>query len=327
MRYHDQISWLEKHGPSILGIDPDTLSTVAATPAVILIQGDCGTGKTALARLLHQHSPRAKRLFIPLHCAANPDLVSESNKANDIGIDLVDRVRGGTLFIREIGALSKLGQGRLLRLVDSYEIRGTGDNKPRRIDMRLIASTSCDLEALHREGKFLPELFYRFNVVHLRLPTLRRRPEKLPELAQHLLEDICREHKRPVLEIKAKALAALGDYHWPGNVRQLRNVLEQAVVFTPEDANIDADALKLPARASQPSPEQTEVESGIVKNDEDIDFRALSLEEYFQSFVIEHQGSMTENDLAKKLGISRKSLWERRRRLNIPRAGKASKEN
>lgn len=322
MQYHEQSAWLGSLDPHMLGIEAGALKTAAATPAVILIRGDCGTGKTALARLLHQNSPRAKRLFVPIHCVANPDFLSEAgSESGDIGFDLVDRVRGGTLFIKEIGALSALGQGRLLRLVDSSEIRSAGDSKPRRIDMRLIASTSGDLEAMGEAGKFLPELFHRVNVVRLDLPTLNARLAQLPDIAKRLLEDIAKIHKRQPPEIEVQALTELENYHWPGNIRQLRSVLERAVVFTPEGEAIRSQNLALPRRGASKA---AKIAAAAPQNK---DFHALSLEEYFQSFVIEHQGSMSESDLAKKLGISRKSLWERRRRLNIPRVDKANKEH
>ncbi len=223
---------------------------------------------------------------------------------------LVEAADEGTLFLDEIGELSPPAQARLLRVLQEGEIRRVGANNDRKVDIRLIAATHRDLQQLVREERFRDDLYFRLRVMEIRLPPLREREEDIIALAQYMLERNCKRLNRHCATLSEEALEAIRAYAWPGNVRELENALERAVILC-EGETIGPDLLALDVQTRQepvatPAP-TTSVESG------------LSLEEYFVQFVKENEEQMTETELAKRLGISRKALWERRNRFGIPR--------
>ena len=307
---------------------------VAPTDSNVLIQGESGTGKELVARALHNLSKRAKAPMISVNCAAIPETLIESELfghekgaftgAVSARTGLVEAAHGGTLFLDEIGELPLEAQARLLRVLQEGEIRRVGSVQSQKVDVRLVAATHRDLKSLAKTGGFREDLYYRLHVIALHLPALRDREDDVLEIAEILLDrQRVRMDKEP-MDFTAQAKKALQKYSWPGNVRELENALERAVILcegtqvTTELMGIDVDldaedaANELLNAASATPAKTTTQEAEPLAND-------LSLEDYFQRFVLEHQDHMTETDLASKLGISRKCLWERRQRFGIPR--------
>ena len=303
---------------------------VAPTSSNVLIQGESGTGKELVARALHNLSKRARAPLISVNCAAIPESLIESElfgheKGAFTGASagragLVEAADGGTLFLDEIGELPLEAQARLLRVLQDGEIRRVGAVQSQRVDVRLIAATHRDLKNLAKSGQFREDLYYRLHVISLHLPALRERGDDVSEIAQAFLARQSAAMERPELRFAASAEQAIRLYNWPGNVRELENAIERSVILcegneiTAEllgiDINLD-DQDDFAEEPAEPSVSPVTVSSDPVED--------LSLEDYFQHFVLEHQEHMTETELARKLGISRKCLWERRQRLGIPR--------
>ncbi|HWR80212.1 MAG TPA: sigma-54 dependent transcriptional regulator [Pseudomonas sp.] len=303
---------------------------VAPTSSNVLIQGESGTGKELVARALHNLSKRARAPLISVNCAAIPESLIESElfgheKGAFTGASagragLVEAADGGTLFLDEIGELPLEAQARLLRVLQDGEIRRVGAVQSQRVDVRLIAATHRDLKNLAKSGQFREDLYYRLHVISLHLPALRERGDDVSEIAQAFLARQSTAMERPELRFAASAEQAIRLYNWPGNVRELENAIERSVILcegneiTAEllgiDINLD-DQDDFAEEPAEPSASPVTVSSDPVED--------LSLEDYFQHFVLEHQEHMTETELARKLGISRKCLWERRQRLGIPR--------
>lgn len=312
---------------------------VAPTDSNVLIQGESGTGKELVARALHNLSKRANAPMISVNCAAIPESLIESELfghekgaftgAVSARTGLVEAAHGGTLFLDEIGELPLEAQARLLRVLQEGEIRRVGSVQSQKVDVRLVAATHRDLKNLAKTGGFREDLYYRLHVIALHLPALRDRENDVVEIADILLErQRLRMNKEP-MGFTAQAKKALQKYSWPGNVRELENALERAVILcegsqvTTELMGIDVDldavdsASELASSAALASANQSA--TAAVKQEAEPVASDLSLEDYFQRFVLEHQDHMTETDLASKLGISRKCLWERRQRFGIPR--------
>lgn len=315
------------------------ISKVAPTDATVLILGESGTGKELVARAMHEQSNRAANPMISVNCAAIPETLIESElfgheKGAFTGATaqrqgLIEAADGGTLFLDEIGELPLEAQARLLRVLQESEIRRVGSVQSKKVNVRLVAATHRPLKELAHKGEFREDLYYRLNVVELKLPPLRERGDDVIELAQRLLERACNKLNRAQLKFSEHCLAAIRDYHWPGNVRELENAVERAVILN-DGEPISADAMaieshidkRIPAGMFEPAApaNQAHISHETAANPAD-----LSLDDYFHHFVLENEDKMTETDLAHKLGISRKSLWERRQRLGIPRKKNSSK--
>jgi DNA-binding NtrC family response regulator len=304
---------------------------VAPTDSNVLIQGESGTGKELVARALHNLSRRAKAPMISVNCAAIPETLIESElfgheKGAFTGASagragLVEAADGGTLFLDEIGELPLEAQARLLRVLQEGEIRRVGSVQSQKVDVRLIAATHRDLKGLAKIGQFREDLYYRLHVIALKLPALRERGPDVNEIAHAFLARQSAKIGRTDLKFAPDAEQAIRHYSWPGNVRELENAVERAVILS-ESPDISADLLGIDIELSDIdveefiglAPQQPSGSSTAHEPTED-----LSLEDYFQHFVLEHQDHMTETELARKLGVSRKCLWERRQRLGIPR--------
>ena len=305
---------------------------VAPTDSNVLIQGESGTGKELVARALHNLSKRAKAPMISVNCAAIPESLIESElfgheKGAFTGASagragLVEAADGGTLFLDEIGELPLEAQARLLRVLQEGEIRRVGSVQSQKVDVRLIAATHRDLKNLAKVGQFREDLYYRLHVIALKLPPLRERGADVIEIARAFLARQSARIGRTDLKFAPDAERAISHYSWPGNVRELENAVERAVILC-ESPEISADLLGIDIELSDLQDDdfiglapQQSISSGNTSLDPTED---LSLEDYFQHFVLEHQDHMTETELARKLGVSRKCLWERRQRLGIPR--------
>ncbi|MCP5416824.1 MAG: sigma-54-dependent Fis family transcriptional regulator [Chromatiaceae bacterium] len=301
------------------------VAKVAPTDTTVLILGESGTGKELVARALHEQSQRSGAPIVTVNCAAIPETLIESELfghekgaftgAISSRTGMIESANNGTLFLDEIGELPLTAQARLLRVLQNGEIRRLGSERPIHADVRLLSATHRDLKQLVQEGKFRSDLYFRLRVVELLLPPLRERGHDLIDLADYLLDKARKQLNRAVMELTDEARESIRHYSWPGNVRELENALERAVILC--DGNqITADLLAID------TPEESlSVASGGSRSD-------LSLEEYFRQFVLENQEQTTETELARKLGISRKALWEKRQRLGIPRPkGTANRNN
>ncbi|MGV6397469.1 sigma-54-dependent transcriptional regulator [Pseudomonas caspiana] len=304
---------------------------VAPTDSNVLIQGESGTGKELVARALHNLSRRAKAPMISVNCAAIPETLIESElfgheKGAFTGASagragLVEAADGGTLFLDEIGELPLEAQARLLRVLQEGEIRRVGSVQSQKVDVRLIAATHRDLKSLAKVGQFREDLYYRLHVIALKLPALRERGNDVLDIARSFLARQSLKAGRNDLKFAPDAEQAIRQYTWPGNVRELENAVERAVILC-ESPEISAELLGIDIELNDLddedfiglAPQQGSASSTSHEPTED-----LSLEDYFQHFVLEHQDHMTETELARKLGVSRKCLWERRQRLGIPR--------
>ncbi len=223
----------------------DEARLIAASDASVLIRGESGTGKELLARAIHRASPRATAPFVAINCGAIPEALLESElfghlrgaftgaTANHTG--LIQAANGGTLFLDEIGDMPPALQIKLLRVLQERAVRPVGATRAEAVDLRILSATHRDLDAALAAGQFREDLYYRINVVGLDLPTLAERREDIPLLAEHFLRGLARKYDKPLAGFAPEALAALATASWPGNVRQLQNVVEQvcALATTP----------------------------------------------------------------------------------------------
>ncbi|WP_437959911.1 sigma-54 dependent transcriptional regulator [Sorangium sp. So ce119] len=294
---------------------------VAPSEATLLILGESGTGKETLARAVHRLSPRRQLPFVPVRCAAIPEgLIEGELFGHERGAfpgalspraGLCEAADGGTLLLDEIGELSVRIQARLLRFLQTGEVRRVGASRARRVDVRLIATTHRDLAERVRDGSFRSDLYFRLRLHEIRLPPLRERPGDAVRIAESLLARRAGTADRAPLALSPEARAAIAAAPWPGNVRELENAVHRAIVLADaSDIGVALLGLDAPPRPPPPAP-RAAARDGAPPSD--------SLEDYFRRFVLEHQHEMTETEIARRLGISRKALWERRQRLGIPR--------
>ncbi len=242
-----------------------TVAKVAATRSTVLLRGESGTGKEVVARALHQQSRRADKALIAVNCAALSESLLESElfgheKGSFTGADRQKRGRfeqadGGTIFLDEIGCMSPNLQTKLLRVIQEREVDRLGGDKPIPVDVRVIAATNADLETAIRQGRFREDLFYRLNVITIALPPLRERRDDIPVLAEFFVARYNREVNRAVRGLSQAALDCLMAYDFPGNIRELENLIERAVVLEEEDT-IQPERLPFrgPATAAVPAP-------------------------------------------------------------------------
>ena len=295
----------------------ERIQRVGPTQTPVLIQGETGSGKELVARAVHAVSTRRHLPMVTMNCAAIPEDLQEaelfgSDAANNSGAQtgLIESAHNSSLFLDDVAELTKNSQAKLLRVLQTGENRRLGANSTQPADVRVICACQRDLDKMVKAGSFREDLFYRLNVVSLTPPPLRERGDDIPELAQHFLELSVRKLGRPATSLSPDAIDAINSYSWPGNVREMENAIERAVILA-STGQITAELLAIDSTIELP---QTNRETLTDASDPNI-----SLEDYFVKFVTENQDQCTETELAERLGISRKSLWERRQRLNIPR--------
>ena len=219
----------------------DSIRQVAATKATVLVTGESGTGKELVAQAIHKLSPRANKAFRPVHCAALSENLLESELfghekgaftgANERVAGRFEMADGGTLFLDEIGEISLAVQVKLLRVLETHQFERVGGSETLTVDVRVVAATNRDLRAMVEQGTFREDLFYRLNVVNIRIPALRERREDIPEILDYYLKKSAADNGKDVSDISPEALGVLMAYDWPGNVRELRNCVERMVVF------------------------------------------------------------------------------------------------
>ncbi|MBI4907107.1 MAG: sigma-54-dependent Fis family transcriptional regulator [Acidobacteria bacterium] len=287
-----------------------TISKAAPTDATVLIQGETGTGKELVARMIHNNSQRAQQPFVPVDCASMTASLLESElfgalRGSYTGADrdrvgALEAANNGTVFLDEIGDIDHSFQLRLLRFLQEKEVRPIGASRPRKVDVRVIAATNRDLSKMAEEKKFREDLFYRLNVVPIRLPALRERREDIPFLAEHFRK---RANERFALdaEITKSGQRALLEYTWPGNVRQLQHLVERLVILAPQ-ARLDEEAV-LDAIQSMSS------------NEAAGDSLADTETEQIRKVLAATGGNKSR--AAKILGIERKTLYRKLERMGI----------
>ncbi|HEX6213064.1 MAG TPA: sigma-54 dependent transcriptional regulator [Methylomirabilota bacterium] len=307
-----------------------TIRRVAPTPVTVLLTGETGTGKDILARLVHEYSPRASRRFVPFNCTAVPREMLESQLfghrrgaftgAQEQSPGVIRGAQGGTLFLDEIGELGPEQQVKLLRFLESSEVHPIGEPHPIQVDVRVVAATNSDLDSLVREGRFREDLFYRLNVVRLKVPPLRDRREEIPLIVDHYLTRFGVEYGKGPLSASAETMEYLLLHPWPGNVRQLANELRRAAalaesdgVITPEHLSPETIRMRRTVPASTRDPLPTEI---VVRLDQPLDAAA----EHLERAIIRHAMTLAHGRMdqaAQLLGLSRKGLYLKRQRLGL----------
>jgi len=294
------------------------IERVASTTSSVLVTGESGTGKELIARAIVFNSDRKDKPYLTINCGAIPENLLESELFGHARGAFTGAVRdhqgvleaadGGTLFLDEIGEIPPSAQVKLLRFLQEGECRRVGETKVRKLDVRIIAATNRDLEDAVRDGSFREDLFFRLNVIPIVLPPLRDRREDIPPLAAHLLQRLCETHGRRVTGLSPEALRAFMNYDWPGNVREMENVIEYALHLTDEGNPIRPEQLPPKVFADAAAP-------GITGD-------PVSIDEYTQRAVVALQTDHSEEQIAEILGISRKNLWEKRKRWDLKRPPK-----
>ena len=292
---------------------------VASTMSSVLITGESGTGKELIARAIVFNSDRKDKPFVTINCGAIPENLLESELFGHVRgaftgaikdhQGLIETADGGTLFLDEVGDIPLAVQVKLLRFLQEGETRRVGETKVRKFDVRIIAATNRNLEEAVRDGIFREDLFFRLNVIPIFLPPLRERKEDIPPLATHLLQRLCDAHSRNVTGISSPTLKVFMNYPWPGNVREMENVIEYALHLTDEGNPIRPEQL--------PPKLLVQTEASWSPGD------FVSIEEYTRQSILVLQMDHSEEQIAEILGISRKNLWEKRKRWDLPRSGKA----
>ena len=240
----------------------ETIRLIASRRCTVLITGETGTGKEVVARAIHMAGKRAQGPLVSVNCSAMPEALLEAELFGHVKgaftgaisnrMGRFEQANRGTLFLDEIGDMPPSLQAKLLRVLQLREFQRLGSSETIRVDTRVIAATNVDLEERMREGKFREDLFYRLNVVPIALPPLRHRPEDIAGLAEHFLEKICDEEDIQPKRLSAELLHRLSRQEWPGNVRQLENAIEMAVVLSGERQELCAGDFSLPSRIAPP---------------------------------------------------------------------------
>ncbi len=291
-----------------------SLKKFAATDSTILITGDTGTGKSFLSGSIHYNSPRHNKPFIKINCANIPEALLESElfgheKGSFTGADKqrigrFEQANGGTIFLDEIGEISLEIQTKLLRVLEEKAFERVGGNKTIKVDVRVIAATNKDLIKQIKDGKFREDLYYRINVLPVKLPPLQERPLCIEPLANRLLEKSCISLKKRLDGFSEDSIALIKSYHWPGNIRQLANTIERAVIL--EDNNrISPDSIQIPDFHDRGKAGKATRVEPLEIHEKDLILRALE------------ESLWVQKNAAKQLGISPRALNYKIHKFNI----------
>ncbi len=307
-----------------------TVRRVAPTTAPVLITGETGTGKEVVARTIHAYSPRGSATFRPFNCSSVPKDMLDSQLfghrrgsftgATDHFPGVIRAAAGGTLFLDEIGEATPDVQPKLLRFLESNEVHPIGEVQPVRADVRVIAATNTDLDALIAQGRFREDLFYRLNIVRLHLPPLRERRVEIPPLAHHYLQKHAQEYAKGTLRLAEETMEYLVLYRWPGNIRQLANEMrrmaalaETDAVLMPEHLSPEIAASRRTVPASERVLDPTEL---VVRIDQPMSAAVHHLESTMIQRAMRLTGGRMD-EAAAMLGLSRKGLYLKRSRYRL----------
>ncbi len=293
------------------------IDDVARSNATVLITGESGTGKELVARAIHNRSPRKEKLFVAVNCAAIPENLLESELfghergsftgAHERQIGKFEIANGGTLFLDEIGSMPLRMQAKLLRAIQEKEIERIGAGYPTPIDVRLISATNSDLRSAIKKYKFREDLYYRLNVIPIHLPPLRERREDIPLLVNHFLHKYNREFGKNIKGTKREAMELLVNYDWPGNIRELENLIERLLVLT-KSSHIGIDRFPPEIRGELPCKPGS--------RDQTLSKAVQKFEADFIRQALEKAGGK-KGKAAKLLGIHRNTLLQLEKKLNI----------
>jgi DNA-binding NtrC family response regulator len=328
----DAFTWRDRTAPWLLGNDPAiapvlaTICQVADTKCTVLITGESGTGKELVAKSLVAGSPRGRKPFVAVNCAAIPNTLVESELfghakgsftgATSTRIGRFAQADTGTIFLDEIGEMQLDVQAKLLRLIQDGEFYPIGEANPVRVDVRILAATNRKLEAEVAGNRFRADLFWRLNVIPIELPPLRQRVSDIPLLTEHFIRRANDHHRRQVVGIEPAAMAALKRHSWPGNIRELENMIERLVIMRGTGTLTMSD---LPASLQGPPREVTPAQALMPELPADgTDLRAIleAVEERMISEALERTGG-NKNRAAELLGLNRTTLVEKLRRKRI----------
>lgn len=284
----------------------------------VLITGESGAGKELVARAIHYLSLRAGKPFIPVNCCAIPENLFENEifghvkgaftGACDNHNGLVKEADGGTLFLDEIGTISQNSQAKLLRLLQEKEYKPLGCPKTQKADIRIIAATNKDLLSLVKEGRFREDLYYRLNILTIHLPPLRERKEDIPLLIEHFLSKYLREYNKSKIELSQDVMDKLVSYHWPGNIRELENKIQQMIVM-PSNHGLTDNNISL---ATEKPIKESETE--CLKSVKKMAIESFE-KSYLHQLLKEHDGNVAM--AARKAGKSRTGLWNLLKKHNL----------
>jgi DNA-binding NtrC family response regulator len=312
-REHD-FSTIIGESPSVKTILSE-LRKVTDTRSNVLLLGETGTGKELFARVIHHNSSRRDMPFVPINCSAIPENLLETELFGHVRgaftgavaskKGLLEEADGGTVFLDEIGEMGLPLQAKLLRVIEEQVIRPVGSVKGTKVDLRFLTATNRDLRSAVKHGAFREDLYYRINVITLHIPPLRERKDDVCALAKHYLGKYAQEMGKPVKDIAPAAMDMMTAYPWPGNVRELQNVVERAIIVCDGDV-ITPESLPDAVR-------------GNGSFQDEVFDEKLTIEDYTKAFIVRYQKSYNEQQLAELLGITRKSLWEKRKKWGIPR--------
>ena len=301
-----------------------TVETVAWGDSTVLLLGETGTGKELIARAIHSHSPRRDRPFVKLNCAAIPTGLLESElfgheRGSFTGaiaqkIGRLELAHQGSLFLDEIGDIPLELQPKLLRVLQEREFERLGSNRTQKVDVRIVAATHRDLEGMILEKQFRSDLYYRVNVFPIHVPPLRERPDDIPLLVQHFVEQATRRMRKAIDTIPSETMEALIRYRWPGNIRELENVIERAVILSP------GPVLRL-------SPQ--DLKSRIMPGQQTD--RHQTLEEVERNHILKTLKDTRwvlsgPSGAAARLGLNRSTLYFRKKKLGIARSVDSSSD-
>ena len=289
----------------------DETTRAAGVDSTVLIIGESGTGKELIAEAIHNSSPRREGPFVVVNMAAVPENLIESELFGHVAgaftgstgrrVGRFEAAHGGTLFIDEIGDLALECQAKLLRVLENHCVTPVGSNENRSPDVRVIAATNRDLARMVHERDFREELYYRLNVVSIALPPLRERPEDVAPLVEHFLEELSQSYERPAPEPGAELMEFLCSYHWPGNIRQLRNCVESMFVLADSDRLTLDDLPSMISRDSRLESTSIDFPEGLTLEDVERAVIARTLDRC--------RGNRTQ--AARSLGISVRTLQRR----------------
>jgi DNA-binding NtrC family response regulator len=292
----------------------DILSKVIPTRSNILLLGESGTGKGLIAEIVHGSSQRKDKPFISINCSAIPENLLESElfgyrKGAFTGAasdkkGLITMADQGTLFLDEIGDMPMGLQAKILKVLETGEVLPLGETKPRFVDIRLIAATNKDLEEQIRKGLFREDLYYRLNVIEVKIPPLRERKEDVGVLTHHFVDRYCRENHKRVAGISDEAMKALVNYPWPGHIRELRNVIERAVVLS-GSSEIGTDELPEKVRSHDGSRTMRSLKDRLDYYEETIVRETLQMNEW------------NKEETARQLGVDLATLYRKIKKLGI----------
>jgi transcriptional regulator with PAS, ATPase and Fis domain len=291
-----------------------SIEVIAPTLATVLIQGQTGVGKELIARAVHAMSERSQKSFVAVNCGAIPETLIESvlfghekgafTGAVEVHQGYFERAEGGTLFLDEVDSLSSAAQTRLLRVLQEGELERVGGKQTLSVDVRIISATNNDLENLVMEGQFRNDLYYRINVVRLRIPPLAERPEDLPFLVQLIVQRLSKKHNKAVESVSREVMQKIRAYPWPGNVRELENILERSLLFTKGKEMTEFD-LELPANTNN-SDGWRDVKENTVSRVE---------QSFLETALKQHQGDVKK--VAEGMGITSRAVYNKLKKYGI----------